>query len=508
VQGRTADTRAFIPPAQSAAITRTGSVPQRTGACPCGSGKRYKHCCGALLRMPAEPLTAVPGRRAQYALIERAVVLMHAGEAAQAESVLAHLLRGDIADAGVALVGGEMLFDLHLLQPARTLLQRARELAPHEPRATQAFKDCCDLLARSARWRSAAVTLAAQLERINAGARRHGTAATQIHIVCKLDTFGGTERRALNLYRCLRAHARVTLWSVTPVLPEYMAQVPIRVIDERGAPAHGTLVLVGTYFDCGGWLQTNAFERVVICHNLSEQYRSLAERFGQIESNPSRPAVALTFPSKLFRDVCGLPGRVEYPATDVEHFRRDGARRDGEHLRIGRHGRAYPLKFHPNDPALFRAIMARGHEVRILGGSIIAGAFADERTPQPQLLDVGAIDARSFLQGLDVFVYRKHPRFFETCGTAILEAMSMELPVIIFAEDCGGAELIEHGENGFLVDSEADALACIDRLQADPELRVRLGHAARATIVELAQRQAADLPDYYVGGRHEVRDHE
>ena len=201
----------------------------------------------------------------------------------------------------------------------------------------------------------------------------------------------------------------------------------------------------------------------------------------------------------LFRQVCGLPGRVEYSAVDVEHFHRDRAQRDGNRLCIGRHGRAYPLKFHPNDPAFFRALMARGHRVRMLGGSIIAAAFARDPALSPQLLDVGSMDARAFLESLDVFVYRKHPRVFETGGTVILEAMAMELPVIVFAEDCGNAEIIEHGKNGFLVASEAEALACVDKLQADPALRARLGGAARATVVALMRQQEDAVVDFYVG---------
>lgn len=499
MQRRTSESTSTLP----ATFTQLHSVPPRSGACPCGSGKRYKRCCGALTRAHSE--LQLPARSVQYGLVERAVALMHAGEATQAESVLAELLRFDIADAEVALVVGEMLLDLHLLQQAHALLQRACELAPENPRATQVFSECRDLLSRSARWQTAAPQLTAQLKRINARARHHATAAAQIHIVCKLDTVGGTERRALNLYRCLCPHARVSLWSVTPVLPEYMAQAPIRVIDEAATPAHGTLVLIGTYFDCGGWLQANAFERVVICHNLSEQYGSLGGRLEQIEGNPAWPAVDLTFPSKLFRAACGLPGRVEYPAVDVGHFRRDDAERGSDRLRIGRHGRAYPLKFHPNDPALLRALLARGHDVSILGGSIMAGAFEDDRPPRLQLLDVGATDARTFLQNLDVFLYRKHPRFFETCGTVILEAMAMQLPLVVFAEDCGAAELIRHGENGFLVDSEAQALACIDALHAEPALRARLGAGARATIVELMRREAAELPQYYLGGHSQDR---
>ncbi len=97
----------------------------------------------------------------------------------------------------------------------------------------------------------------------------------------------------------------------------------------------------------------------------------------------------------------------------------------------------------------------------------------------PDLLDMGAEPTRDFLENLDVFVYRKHPELFETGGTAIVEALAMELPVVVFPELCGIAEVIEHGRNGFLVDNEADAIGVIERLAADPALRECVGRARR-----------------------------
>ena len=75
--------------------------------------------------------------------------------------------------------------------------------------------------------------------------------------------------------------------------------------------------------------------------------------------------------------------------------------------------------------------------------------------------------------------------------------MAMELPVIIFSERCGSTELIEHGENGFLVSTEAEALAVIDRLSNEVLLRERVGRAARASIVELMRRTEASIADSY-----------
>jgi len=193
---------------------------------------------------------------------------------------------------------------------------------------------------------------------------------------------------------------------------------------------------------------------------------------------------------------------VEYSSIDVAAFaRRAPAGERRKRLVIGRHGRAYPLKFHPNDPAFFRSLIERGYDVRILGGTPIAAAFASEAGARPELLEVNAEPARDFLERLDVFVYRKHPRFFETGGTAVLEAMAMELPVVVFSEQCGIAEIIRDGENGFLVDSEAHALEIIDRLALDRDLRAAIGRAARETVVALMHEQRPRLLDFYLGAR-------
>jgi glycosyltransferase involved in cell wall biosynthesis len=106
-----------------------------------------------------------------------------------------------------------------------------------------------------------------------------------------------------------------------------------------------------------------------------------------------------------------------------------------------------------------------------------------------------------FLDGLDVFVYRVHPEGHETCGTVILEAMAMALPVIVFAERVDGAELIEHGQNGFVVASEPEALTVIRELQRDPGLRRSIGAAARATIVATMEVQRGALREFYLPSR-------
>lgn len=470
-------------------------APSRLAACPCGSGRRYKDCCGDL-RATA---TAAQGGDAQTR-IARARAQLRRGEGSAAAATLAGLPAPADLRPALAREAGALWLELHRLDAAEALLAAALDRAPQDEQARATYEHCCHQLLRRETWSSAASVLREQLAHLALrAAGRERPRSTELHVVVPLHRLGGSERRALNLCRSLGKEARVTLWSTTPPLAVHQAEHPVRVIEAGRHPAGGTLVLIGTYFECGAWLEQAPFERVVVCHNLAEQYPGLIERLIQLECNPHAPGVRLCFPSGLFRAACGLAGFVDYSPVDLDVFQpaaRPGA--SAQTLRVGRHGRAYALKFHPDDGAFFRAVQRRGHRVHLLGGSILAGAFAAGESA-PELLDEGAMAPAEFLRNLDVFVYRKHPAFFETGGSVVLEAMACALPVIAFAEDCGAAELIEHGRNGYRVDSEEQALQLLDRLAQDPDLRRRIGAAARADLAALQARQAQQRADWYLG---------
>jgi hypothetical protein len=422
------------------ALSHSASPARRAAWCPCASGLRFKHCCGW------EPSNSVAGdavvleTERQAALLQRADALVRRGAATRAATILGSL-RPDMLSALQNRDAGEMCVDLDMLEQGRAFLQRSLEVDSGDASAAESMDDCRHLMQRPAEWTAASRSLIAQLDALNSRARTVSN-IRQLHIVCKLDALGGTESRAMNLYRRLSALAPTTLWSTRPVLAAHVAWHPVREITADAFPAGGTLVIVGTYYECGVWLETQAFDRIVVCHNLSEQHISLGQRLHQIEKNASRPQVRLTFPSALFKTATGLPGTVEYSPIDLAALRCRAVRSASRKLTVGRHGRAHPMKFHPNDPSFFRTIMARGHAVKILGGTQIAPAFAYDVAHKPELLPVGAQNVPAFLESLDVFVHRTHPHFLETGGTVILEAMAMELPVIVFAERCGSVELI------------------------------------------------------------------
>lgn len=481
---------------EAAAPSPRGEALARNAPCPCGSTRRHKHCCGQL---DADRFAATLPQQ-QIALLCRSAEHLLRGEGTQAAALLARLRPEQMHDVLMAREAGEMCLDLHLLEPAQDFLERALLLRPDDDAARHALHDCTRYRQRAQHWHAASLRIRECLARIAAAAQGVPRAACEhVHVVSKLDTIGGTERRALNLYRWLSERVPTILWSTHAPHPQHAAAAPIRCIEPGAVPHGGTLALVGTYFPCGDWLESAAFERVVISHNTTEQHLSLEQRLAQLERNPSRPPVQLTFPSALFRDATNLPGLVEYTPLDLEAFQRRRASTAIGSVTIGRHGRADLRKFHPNDAALFRTLLSRGHAVRVLGGTPLSPAFATDPSARPELLELGAQQAVAFLDSLDVFLYRKHPAFFETCGSVIMEAMAMQLPVVVFAGDVGAAELIRDGENGFLVDSESAALARIEQLAGDPALRARLGRAARATIDACLRQQHTQQLATYLG---------
>ncbi len=115
----------------------------------------------------------------------------------------------------------------------------------------------------------------------------------------------------------------------------------------------------------------------------------------------------------------------------------------------------------PDRAALERRIAERG-----LGGSVRM---------------VGALDsAAPLLRSIDVFA---HPSWAESFPYAILQAMSLGLPIV--ATDVGGvAEAIADGESGLLVPPRDPAPLAAALLSAllDPERAAALGEAARARV--------------------------
>jgi glycosyltransferase involved in cell wall biosynthesis len=344
----------------------------------------------------------------------------------------------------------------------------------------------------------------------------------RIHLLNPLANLGGSELRTVALYEKLRPDADVALWTEHPPWSE-LAQLPIQRIDEAADiyPRGGTLVIVGVYFfPLSSWIARTSFDRVVIVYNTFSLPK-LEGLIGQLES-AGLPRPEMVYASELMRrsieqpltmgmppsrvdwlETCASIARRVHPRSavhpspiDLTTFQAVARTRSNDPFVVGRLSRDTPDKFHPDDPAFFRELAGRGFRVRLMGATSIADRL--EGVPGIEILRAGAEPAASFLASLDAFVYRVSPsRWLEAFGRVIIEAMATGLPCV--CEWRGGyVEVIEDGKSGCLFRKPEQALELLTRLRDDPELRGRIGEAARETVRQLyhPERQRALLSFY------------
>ena len=176
-----------------------------------------------------------------------------------------------------------------------------------------------------------------------------------IHIIQQFtNLYGGTEIHALNIYRILRHHAPVRLWSEFEPDPRLAADWPIELIRPKrlNFPKTGTLVFAGACWYVGPWLEFCVPRRIIVLHNyLHDSYK---DWFGRARS-PWLPKIEWMFASEQIRQSTGLEGIVEPSPVDLECFKPA----EGVHLQkqftVGRLSRDVPEKFHEDDGALFWA---------------------------------------------------------------------------------------------------------------------------------------------------------
>jgi len=213
-------------------------------------------------------------------------------------------------------------------------------------------------------------------------------------------------------------------------------------------------------------------------------------------SNGGRREVEVVYASELTKRLAGNhPGYVQPSLIDLDRFVRADSKPSA--FTVGRLSRADPLKHHPEDAALYRRLVEEGCRVRIMGPS---SSLKEELggIESITLLPMFAEEAPLFLQSLDCFFYRTSEKYLEPSGRVVTEAMACGLPVVCH-ESGGYAEVIEHGRNGFLFESQQEALEILLGLREDPALRERVGREARRTAEELFSEAArSEIVEFYL----------
>jgi glycosyltransferase involved in cell wall biosynthesis len=329
---------------------------------------------------------------------------------------------------------------------------------------------------------------------------------------------GGTEWRCIDLARRLRGDATVVLWTEDHSLAKVFTQDnQVHVVDpSRGAvPQGGTLVVVGSYHRVQKWYASASFRRVVLLYNVVDPM-GVAIILKQL-CLPKNPKVELIFASESLRRSVDLPGHFEPSPIDTDLFSpkpppaassglltRLGARfrpggvagRKPERFVVGRLSRDDPMKYHPGAADFFRKLATGGMLVRLMGGLPLASHLQD--VSGIEILPQSKIPAPEFLNSLDCFTYRTDPSMTESWGRVVAEAMASGLPVVVHANG-GYAQLIRHGENGFLFHRDDEAIQHIRNLANSSSLRASVRKAARETVVDLlSDRAYRQYIDFYL----------
>ncbi len=459
----------------------------RNSPCPCGSGRKYKLCCGALGDPP--PATAVASASARSLMARALELQLDADHEAARELYLAALAEAP-AEPDILHMLGVIEYCLHDPAAAVARIQQAMALVPD----VAAMRDNLRLAKAAVECRR----LKHLIFDPDADARPAPMGGNTIHL---LNTYGnpsgGAEWRAIELGMRLKRHCDVAFWSEHPDRNSVFDAYGVRAIDTSAHhfPQTGTLVIIGCFFRIGAWVAQTRFRRVILLYNVFDPVQ-LAGKLKRL-SLPMLPKIELLHASDLLQRNSGLPGRFEPSPIDLEHLR-PGPRapRASADFVVGRVSRDEQTKFHPAAAGFFREIAAREMKARIMGGTLLREALAGEQNVE--LLPVRTEPVATFLQSLDCFTYRTDPSWTEAWGRVVTEAMAAGLPVVAHANG-GYAQIIRHGENGFLFHSDRQALDLIARLRDDPVLRATIGGAARQTVVDLVGEAAfARHVDFYL----------
>ncbi len=326
------------------------------------------------------------------------------------------------------------------------------------------------------------------------------SAAPRIRLINPMwNAAGGSEWRTRELFHLLGGGARVSVHADGSVAATFARELPIEPLDaSAAAEMHGdTVIIVGTYFPLGDWLEALHPGRLIVIHNVFDP-RLLRRTLARINAAEKGPA-ELVYTSRLVALAAGLSGIIHHSPIDLERFVPDRARPDRPWT-IGRLSRDVAQKHHPEDPALYQSLLDAGIAVRLMGATVIGEALA----PQPRLavLPAGAVDALEFLRSLDAFIFRTDPCWLEPFGRVVVEALACGLPVVA-CRSGGHCEYLEHEHNALLFSTTTEAQAQLLRLRDDAGLRERLGNAGRRSVETLyGQRVLQGWVDFYTrGGR-------
>ncbi len=420
----------------------------RTSPCPCGSGRRYKECCGRLTSIASRPRMPEPS-----------VSRVNESYAALSAAARFALDRGDATAAFEYLSGAAKI--------------------RCDDNVGRLLDVCCERLARS---RSMASLWGTAL-RLRARTRVRAAQPLRHVTIVSAHAPGSVGAREVSLLR--------------QVLAEF---ADVGIAADVGAADESNRDRCVVFFDPEAipdfCVERIAAKRIVIRMPRNDP-ASLVRGYARLEGATTDAPRDFTLPHAGIVDAAANDLTIEYPWIDPSlHCMDPPDYASHRSLVIGRHGPAEAGEDHPDDVALYQELGAAGHRIRVPRTASLARLLASARVDAPQALEVGAEGPA--LSEIDLFLYRGDPNQSGCADARLLEAMAAARVAIVFPASVGAREWIVDGENGFVVASQDDAKKRIARLAEDRNLLRRIGLAARESAIAITRRQRRRALAFYL----------
>jgi tetratricopeptide (TPR) repeat protein len=286
----------------------------RNAPCPCGSGKRYKECHGAL---PAEAAQALAGASIRTVLSE-ALEAQREGRVVEAAEKYRRVLAEQPENFDATHMLSLVEYEIGHYDAALALMHKAIELRPElgiprlnlrvlESLPTMEIEVCREALARL-------------LDRVETDFDvRRLVNAQAVHVVGR---FGEEERGALARVVAACGASLVTLWREPGVESSGADDtMPLTATDH---PRDGWLVLLGAAAPLAGWLPAARADGALVVATRDEPCL-IVDRVDELAAaGHAHPGLACATPALARR--LGLPASavLHFP-VDPEHSRRDAA---------------------------------------------------------------------------------------------------------------------------------------------------------------------------------------
>jgi glycosyltransferase involved in cell wall biosynthesis len=293
--------------------------------------------------------------------------------------------------------------------------------------------------------------------------------------------------QAIDLYLQYSKTYRAMLWSPRDVNQTLKMQYPIQEIKAYSgqSPSTGTLIICGAHTEIGHWYENTHFDKVILIHNLVSPtvlYKALNRLtlYGR--------KVEIIYVSEMVKQIAGLIGEVVHHIPHAERFKPivKNTYQESKSFTVGRISTDVLSKHHHGDPKVYRALADLDMQVRVIGGTCLAPWVNQTQYQYGNIHLLPAIpqtDVAQTYNGFDCFYYRTPSTVREAYGLGVIEAILSGLPVVCHRSG-GYAEVIQHGINGFLFDTENEAIELISLLKNNANLCQEIGNQAKNLTVE------------------------